>query len=1457
MNVKWCEGEFILLPSSYVTPCLFPTLSEFSWCFVQLFVSSVLLCAILSDIFDKMASVKEPNQYTVAELKEALRSMNGSSSGTKTELIARLSTLNPKVWDNMSNLIGRTTSNNDAENDLRDTNRSDEIDPARSNDDEGIPDAVRRELEILRREKALLERELRLASRESEERSRTSSTSDSARSTRSSMSVNSIANLLSDFDGTDDSFQRWKKQIELLRRTYDLDEDTTKILIGGKLKGKAQRWFHSRSDFLELTIDELLREMRDMFDHRPNHLALRREFEERTWQANENFGDYYHDKLILANKVPVNEDELVDYLIDGIRDVRLQDQARMQSFTSKASLLVAFRKIILPADRRNIENRDRGDSAYSQQRPRGIIKCYNCNEKGHVSVDCRKAKRERGSCFICGDLGHQAGGCPKRGDARGTATTHLVQSMSSSAPYTLPISYTEEKDGNFQKFEIVAIVDSGSPVSIIKNRYVPNESRLAVSSGDFDFQGINGSKLIVLGLFQSDVYVQRIKTNMTFLVVPDDTMAYAALLGRDFISRPSLQITLGEALKIENKSLPVKPDEAINLCEQLMLIDTSSPVGNVSDRLDINSKADFQYANELRNIFQEIENEDFSTESLDFEMCVKLKTDEPINFRPRRLAFSEREVLRDTIDELICSNVIRPSESPYASPIVLVRKKNGEIRMCVDYREINKITVKDNFPVPLIDDHLDRLKDRMVFSKLDLKNGFFHVKMAESSIKFTSFVTPLGQYEYLRMPFGLANAPRVFQRFTYKIFKDLIDQDKILMYFDDILVATKSITEHLEILREVFRLARRYRLEFRLDKCSFLYSETTYLGYSISSAGIRPSGEHAQSIMNFPIPRNAAQVHQFLGLASFFRRFVFDFNFGPEEQRSLDLLKDRLVSQPVLAIYSPGLETELHCDASASGFGAILMQKQVDGRFRPVSYFSKRTTPVEAKYHSFELECLSVIYAVKRFHIYLFGFRFRILTDCDSFRLTLAKKDVNPRIARWAIFLQGYDYSIEHRPGNRMKHVDALSRCHSVLILESNTFERVLSIKQDNDLEIRKIRDRLETGDDKFFELRDGLVYRKIGRGKLLFYVPKAMEDNVIRTCHDDLGHVGRDKVVKSITDAYWFPKIGEKVKTYIENCLKCIEFSPINGKPEGQLHGIPKGKVPFDTVHIDHCGPFEKTGKGHRHVLVIVDAFTKFVRLYACKSTTSKESIGYLGEYFRSYSRPRRIISDRGTAFTSDEFKKFVNAESIAHILIAVGTPRANGQVGRVNRDLTPMMAKLSEDSSKWDRILETIEFAINNTICRTTNDTPSRLLFGEKQRGIVNDSIRPVLDQTIGVVQRDLYEIRERASTNIGKQQAASERYYNLRHKPATVYRAGDYVVIRNTDTTPCINKKLIPKFKGPLIIKRVLDHDRYIVGDIEGFQLTQRAFETTVGPDQMKLWSTNEQSNEFLNGEIGKDS
>lgn len=327
---------------------------------------------------------------------------------------------------------------------------------------------------------------------------------------------------------------------------------------------------------------------------------------------------------------------------------------------------------------------------------------------------------------------------------------------------------------------------------------------------------------------------------------------------------------------------------------------------------------------------------------------------------------------------------------------------------------------------------------------------------------------------------------------------------------------------------------------------------------------------------------------------------------------------------------------------------------------------------------------LAIVNSIKRFRVYLQGIQFKIITGCNSVALTLQKKDINPRIARWAIFLQNFIYEIEHRSESRMQHVDALSRCKHIMIIEGCTFNQALAIKQQTDYE-------------------------------------------VIRSCHDDMCHVGINKTIELIKQIYWFPKLSDHVKTYLSNCLKCIVFSPKNGREEGLLNLIDKGDKPFQTIHIDHYSPLNQTLGHFRHILVVVDAFSKFLNFYPVRTVAAKETCQRLTQYFLHYSKPIKMLSDRGSCYRSEVFKEFCERYEIKHIKTAVGTPSANGQVERYNRGLTVMLSKLMhEHSQNWNDYLYQIQFAVNNTFNRSIQNTPSKLLFGIDQVGEPTDYVK-----------------------------------------------------------------------------------------------------------------------------------
>jgi len=454
--------------------------------------------------------------------------------------------------------------------------------------------------------------------------------------------------------------------------------------------------------------------------------------------------------------------------------------------------------------------------------------------------------------------------------------------------------------------------------------------------------------------------------------------------------------------------------------------------------------------------------------------------------------------------------------------------------------------VKQKYPFPLIEDCLSRLSDKKIFTLLDLKDGFHQIDVHPEHTQYFSFATPDGQFEFKKLPFGYSEAPAEFQKRLVYILQPLIRKDVVIVYIDDILIPSKTVDENLETLQEVLTLLKQYAFKLNYDKCLFLKTTIEYLGYIISPEGITLSSRHVEAVQNFPRPTKVVEVQRFLGLTNYFRKFIENyafiakplqnllkkstqFAFDDQCHKAYETLKEKLTSYPVLRLYNPAAMTELHTDASAIALAGILLQKQDSGKWAPVAYYSQSTNQAEMKYHSFELEMLAVVKAIERFHIYLYGLKFTVITDCHALVYAINKAHLNPRIARWTLRHQNYSLNVAHRVGHQMSHVDALSRISAYV--EYMPLERELEFKQLQDQKLKEIAEKLEFQENDMFQLIDGLVYKK-GPDKPRFAVPESMTRNIIKVYHNEQAHCGFDKTVEGIQANYWFLSLRKKFET-------------------------------------------------------------------------------------------------------------------------------------------------------------------------------------------------------------------------------------------------------------------------------------------------------------------------------------
>ncbi|GFX05767.1 retrovirus-related Pol polyprotein from transposon 17.6 [Trichonephila clavipes] len=611
---------------------------------------------------------------------------------------------------------------------------------------------------------------------------------------------------------------------------------------------------------------------------------------------------------------------------------------------------------------------------------------------------------------------------------------------------------------------------------------------------------------------------------------------------------------------------------------------------NLQEELDLRHVENRQIKKELEKLIEDYKPE--KTASTDVTMRIILKDEEPVRQHPRRLAFTERQEVNKQIEEVLNEGIIRPSSSEYASPIVMVKKKDGSSRMCIDYRKMNQKLVKNKFPLPIIEDVLDNLQEAKVYSTLDLRNGFFHVDVDEDCRKYTSFNNRDGQFEFNKVPFGLSTSPGVFQRYVSSIFRDLTRKGIVISYLDDLVIPAKNEQE----------------------------------GHIVESRTIKPSPTKTLAVRKFPEPTTIKQVQSFLGLTGYFRKYIKDYSmiakplsdltrkenffriffFGTQQKEAFEKLKKIMSEGPILHLYKYGRKTELHTDAYKQGFGAILLLEAEDGKLHPVYYMSKKTNTAE--------ENISEDYA---------------------------KKELITRIARWVLQLEEFDYEIEHRAGSRMKHVDALSRYPVMMKQES----------------------------EEFFE-RNGILYKYLN-GRELIVTPKAMQAELIKLIHEKWSFLTNKKT----------------------------------GKKEGFLNPISKESIPLSTYHVDFIGPLPSTNKSYQHIFTVVDAFIKFTWLYPVKTVSAESALEKLKQQQKTFCNPIRIISDRGSAFTSKLFNDYCDEENIQHLQIATGVPRGNGQVERIHRTLIPVLTKLSlDDSTKWYKYVDRLQRILNSTISRST---------------------------------------------------------------------------------------------------------------------------------------------------------
>ena len=735
---------------------------------------------------------------------------------------------------------------------------------------------------------------------------------------------------------------------------------------------------------------------------------------------------------------------------------------------------------------------------------------------------------------------------------------------------------------------------------------------------------------------------------------------------------------------------------------------------------------------------------------------------QPIRQPPRRKPFALRRTIQDMVRSMLERGVIKPSHSPWSSPVVIVAKKDGSKRFCVDYRKLNAITKMDAYPLPRIDDALDVLSQMKYFTTLDLVSGYWQVKMSESSAEKTAFSTAEGLFEFVVMPFGLCNAPATFQRLMEAVLAGLIPET-CLPYIDDVLVMAKTFDSHLERLRVVFLQFRNSGLKLKAKKCHLAQSMVRYLGYIVSEKGISADPSKVAAVREFPIPENLQSLRSFLGLASYYRRFIPCFSsvahplyaltkkdapfiWTSSCEEAFMQLKQLLVQAPILAY--PDFEKEffVETDASGSGLGALLSQVQADGLHQPVAYASRTLQAHEKNYGVTELEALGVVWAARHFRPYLYGHRCTMITDHEALKALLNTPQPSGKLARWGMSLQELDVHIVYRPGRSNAKADALSRyplegegsevTMPFTLVASAMADTVsakdgepLSQQQRSDPDLRGIIEYLDSGalpadkasvreivlSSSQYTLLDGVLYH-VEKDKTLRIVPSASaREKLFHSVHDGKfgGHLRDAKVHGQLSRHYWWPGMRRDIREWCLTCIRCATRN-VGRQTRPFLTPIPVAG-PFDRVGMDII-QFPRSKQGNRYALVFVDYLTKWPEVFAI-SDQSAITVArvFVKEIVCRHGVPGALLSDRGAAFLSKLMLEVCRLMGVKKVNTTAYHPQTDGLVERFNRTLTDMLAKTVEaQGANWDERLPYVLFAYRTSLQQSTLESPFFLLYG-----------------------------------------------------------------------------------------------------------------------------------------------
>lgn len=814
-----------------------------------------------------------------------------------------------------------------------------------------------------------------------------------------------------------------------------------------------------------------------------------------------------------------------------------------------------------------------------------------------------------------------------------------------------------------------------------------------------------------------------------------------------------------------------------------------------------------------------------------------------------QLSPAELVAAREYVDKLLRSGKIRPSRSPFGSPLFFVKEPGRALRGVVDYRGLNRITKRNNAPLPRCDEMFDRLGKARFFSKLDLKTGFHQIRLRPSDIEKTAFNSKYGQFEYLVMPMGLCNAPATFQSLMNRVFHDYIDRF-LVVYIDDILIFSNTREEHLEHIRVVLERLRKHRLYASPKKCSFMNEEAEFLGLVVGRDGIRVQPRKVEVIQNWPRPINLTELRSFLGLVQFFRRFIPNFSaraaplsallqkrsgirsWDDRAQAAFADLKSALITAPILVPPDWARPFRVHIDASQFAVGATLTQVDDEGRDRVIAFTSKKLTAAEQNYTANDRELLALVCALQRFRCYLEGSTFDVLTDNQVVKHFLTKKSLNRREARWLDILASFNIREINLVRGKI-HVlgDSLSRIPDRLSIQT------LQCSPPSLLDLRDIVCRYESDQQfgpifaalhgqwpenpkkrrrleelvPFFSSHEGQLFYK---GKLC--VPSHARKSVLELAHDSklAGHFAFSKTLARLAEFHWKHKT-KLVRQYCEGCPVCQQQKDFHGPTLNDPAALPIPTRRWSLLATDFIVKLPTTARGFDAIATWVDRLSRRVRFIACKDTDKAQDVAlsFFTQIFPHHGLPDAIISDRDPKFTSQFWEELMKLCGVQLRMSSSKHPQTDGASEVMNRMVENYIRCFCNyEQNDWDLLLPFAEFAYNSAVSEDIGLSPFEVDLGWKPKGPLDTLLRSSTNlESLSDFRDRLKAVMEDAQYAHRLAKAKQIAEASVHYKRAT-YQVGDSVwvshkLFRDSYSSAQQSSKLSARRYGPFKITELV--------------------------------------------------